>query len=86
MESMSTLRNTIEHIAQLKKERQDILKEMDDLKNLATAKEKALQSEVNMFREELKSLRQLLGVEEPAVQEEQTQKKEPSHKIFSIKK
>jgi cell shape-determining protein MreC len=85
MESMSNLRNTIEHIAQLKKERENILKEIDELKDLAIAKEKALQSEVSMFREELKSLRELLGVEEPAFEQEQTQK-EPPRKTFSTKR
>jgi hypothetical protein len=36
-----------------------------------------LESEVGMLREEVKSLRVLLGGEEPAVEEEPQQKKKP---------
>ena len=45
-------------------ERANLLLEIDELKKMAEAKASALESEVGMLREEVLSLKQLLGVAE----------------------
>jgi hypothetical protein len=62
---MSSLKGTIEKIRSLESERKNILLEIDELKKMADSKAKALESEVSMLREEVKSLRILLNGEEP---------------------
>jgi hypothetical protein len=62
--SMSTLKNIVERLRKLETERNSLLLEIDELKKMADAKAKALESEVGMLREELKSLKVLLGVDE----------------------
>ena len=61
---MSSFKNTIERIKALETERRNLLLEIEELKKMADAKAKALESEINMLRDEVKSLRILLGGEE----------------------
>ena len=61
---MSSFKSTIERIRALETERNNLLLEIDELKRMADAKAKALESEINMLRDEVKSLRILLSGEE----------------------
>ncbi len=61
---MSNFKSTIEKIRALEAERKNILLEIDELRRMADSKAKALESEVGMLREEVKSLRLLLGADE----------------------
>jgi uncharacterized protein YlxW (UPF0749 family) len=61
---MSSLKSVIERLRTLESERNSLLLEIDELKKIADTKAKALESEVTMLREELKSLKVLLGVNE----------------------
>ncbi len=61
---MSSLKNTIELIKALETERRNLLLEIEELKKMADAKAKALESEINMLRDEVKSLRVLLSGED----------------------
>jgi hypothetical protein len=61
---LSSFKTTIERIRALETERQNLLLEIEELKRMADAKAKALESEINMLRDEVKSLRVLLGGEE----------------------
>jgi regulator of replication initiation timing len=62
---MSSFKNVIEKIRSLETERKNILLEIEELKKMADSKAKALENEVSMLREEVKSLRVLLSGEEP---------------------
>ncbi len=64
LESMSSLKSTIERIKALETERANLLLEIEELKKMADAKAKTLESEINMLRDEVKSLRVLLSGEE----------------------
>lgn len=72
---MSSIKTVIEKIRNLETERKNLLLEIEELKKMADAKAKALESEISMLREEVKSLRILLGAEEPEPQSETTAKK-----------
>ena len=61
---MSSFKNTIEQIKALETERRNLLLEIEELKKMADAKAKALESEINMLRDEVKSLRVLLSGED----------------------
>ncbi len=61
---LSNFKSTIEKIRALEAERKNILLEIDELRRMADSKAKALESEVGMLREEVKSLRVLLGADE----------------------
>jgi hypothetical protein len=61
---MSSFKNTVERIRALETERKNLLLEIEELKRMADAKAKALESEINMLRDEVKSLRILLSGEE----------------------
>jgi len=61
---MSSLRNVVERLKTLESERKNLLLEIEELKKMADSKAKALESEISMLREEVKSLRVLLGAEE----------------------
>jgi hypothetical protein len=61
---VSSLKNTIELIKALETERRNLLLEIEELKKMADAKAKALESEINMLRDEVKSLRVLLSGED----------------------
>ena len=60
---MSSLRIITEKIKTLDAEKNNLLLEIEELKKLAESKTMALESEVGMLREEVESLRTLLGVE-----------------------
>jgi len=64
LEFMSSLRNMVERLKGLETERKNLLLEIEELKKMADSKAKALESEISMLREEVKSLRVLLGAEE----------------------
>jgi predicted nucleic acid-binding Zn-ribbon protein len=64
LEFMSSLRNVVERLKGLETERKNLLLEIEELKKMADSKAKALESEISMLREEVKSLRVLLGTEE----------------------
>jgi vacuolar-type H+-ATPase subunit I/STV1 len=59
-----TLRVLREKIKMLETERASLLGEIEELKRVAEARANALETEVNWLREELKSLRELLGASE----------------------
>jgi uncharacterized protein YlxW (UPF0749 family) len=61
---MNNFRNIVEKLKTLETERNNLLLEIDELKKMADSKARALESEVSMLREEVKSLRMLLGTEE----------------------
>jgi uncharacterized protein YlxW (UPF0749 family) len=61
---MSSFKDTVEKIKALEAERKNLLLEIEELKRMADAKAKALESEINMLRDEVKSLRVLLRGEE----------------------
>ncbi|MFP3985759.1 MAG: hypothetical protein ACLFU9_07350 [Candidatus Bathyarchaeia archaeon] len=63
-ELVNTLKNLREKLKTLETERENLLLEIDELKKMAESKANALESEVGMLREEMKSLKQLLGVGE----------------------
>jgi uncharacterized protein YlxW (UPF0749 family) len=60
-ELMQTLRNLREKIKTLETERANLMIEIDKLRKVAESRAMALESEVGMLREEVKSLRELLG-------------------------
>ncbi len=62
---MSAFKNLAERIRALETERRNLMLEIDELKKMADSKAKALENEVSMLREEVKSLRILLGGSEP---------------------
>jgi uncharacterized protein YlxW (UPF0749 family) len=61
---MSNLRGVVEKLKSLETERRNLLLEIEELKKMADSKTRALESEISMLREEVKSLRVLLGAEE----------------------
>ena len=63
-ELMQTLRNLRDRIKTLETERANLMIEIDNLRRVAEARVSALDSEVAMLREEVKSLRDLLGCSE----------------------
>jgi predicted RNA-binding Zn-ribbon protein involved in translation (DUF1610 family) len=63
-EFVSTLKGLREKLKTLETERANLLLEIDGLKKMAEDKANALESEVGMLREEVQSLKQLLGVDE----------------------
>ena len=76
---MINFKSVIERIRNLETERKNLLLEIEELKKMADSKAKALESEVSMLREEVKSLRVLLtgGEEEPGVGFGGKKKKQP---------
>ena len=60
---MSSIKSTVEQIRALEAERENLMLEIEELKKMADAKAKALESEINMLRDEVKELRLLLGGE-----------------------
>jgi hypothetical protein len=61
---MSNFKTVVERIRTLETERRNLMLEVEELKKMADSKAKALESEIGMLREEVKSLRVLLGSEE----------------------
>jgi len=74
VEFMSNFKSIVERIRTLETERKNLLLEIEELKKMADSKAKALESEVGMLREEVESLRVLLGAEEPEVDAGQKKK------------
>lgn len=62
---MSNFKSIIERLRTLDTERRNLLLEIDELKKMADSRADALESEVSMLKEEVKSLRLLLGADEP---------------------
>ena len=60
---MNGIKGTIEQIRTLESERQNLLLEIEELKKMADAKARALESEIGMLRDEVKELRLLLSGE-----------------------
>ncbi len=58
----------------LESERRNLVLEIEELKKMADSRAKALENEVNMLREEVKSLRILLGAGEPELEPEPKKK------------
>ena len=60
---MSSLQKTIEKIKNLETEKKNLLLEIDGLKKMADAKANTLEKEISALREEVKSLKVLMGAE-----------------------
>jgi hypothetical protein len=65
---MSSLKNTIDKIKNLEAEKKNLLVEIETLKKVADAKAVALESEVGLLRDEVKSLKILMNGSEPNIQ------------------
>jgi hypothetical protein len=61
---MSSIKSTVEQIRAMESERKNLMLEIEELKKMAEAKAKALESELNMLRDEVKELRLLLSGED----------------------
>ena len=61
---MNGIKSTIEQIRTLETERKNLLLEIEELKKMADAKARALESEISMLRDEVKELRLLLSGED----------------------
>lgn len=75
---MSNFKSIIERLRSLDTERRNLLLEIEELKKMADSRADALESEVSMLKEEVKSLRLLLGADEP--EPDPVQKKKPLRK------
>jgi seryl-tRNA synthetase len=62
--TVSGIKSSVERIRALEAERRNLLLEIEELKKMADAKANALESEINMLRDEMKELRLLLGGED----------------------
>jgi len=58
---MSSLHKTIEKIKNLEAEKQSLMLEIEELKKMADAKASALETELASLREEVKTLKILMG-------------------------
>jgi regulator of replication initiation timing len=72
---MSSFKNVVDKLKSLENERRNLLLEIEELKKMADSKAKALENEVSMLREEVKSLRVLLGAGEPELPQEPKKKR-----------
>jgi regulator of replication initiation timing len=72
---MSSFKNVVDKLKGLETERRNLLLEIEELKKMADSKAKALENEVSMLREEVKSLRVLLGTGEPEPPQEPKKKR-----------
>lgn len=70
-ELMQTLKNLREKINTLETERSSLMIEIENLRKVAEARVEALEGEVVMLRQEVKSLRDLLGYTEEAEKQKQ---------------
>jgi uncharacterized protein YlxW (UPF0749 family) len=75
LEFMSKLKSVVDKIRALETERKNLMLEIDELKKMADAKAKTLESEISMLREEVKSLRVLLSGEETEPELERKKRK-----------
>ena len=62
---MSSLQKTIEKIKNLETEKKNLILEIEGLKKMADAKANALENEIIALREEVRSLKVLMGPEQP---------------------
>ena len=62
---MSSLQKTIDKIRNLEAEKKDLLLEIEGLKKMADAKAAALEHEIVALRDEVKTLKVLIGPEQP---------------------
>ena len=62
--TLSDFKSTVERIRALETERRNLMVEIEELKKMADSKAKALESEIGMLRDEVKSLRILLSGED----------------------
>jgi regulator of replication initiation timing len=75
---LGDIKSVVERLRNLENERKNLMLEIDELRKMADSKATALESEVSMLREEVRSLRLLLGAEEldpPAIEDPQQKKK-----------
>jgi uncharacterized protein (UPF0335 family) len=63
---VSSLKSTIDKIKSLESEKKSLLVEIEGLKKMADAKANTLESEVSVLRDEVKSLKVLVGPEASA--------------------
>ena len=63
-EFVNTLKNLREKLQKLEGERSSLLVEIDGLKKAAESKANAIENEITMLRDEVKSLKELLGYSE----------------------
>ena len=73
--AMNSIKNTVEQIRALETERQNLMLEIEELKKMADAKARALESEISMLRDEVKELRLLLSGEDETTDENNKKKK-----------
>ncbi len=64
---MSSLQKTIEKIKSLEAEKKNLVLEIENLKKMADAKATSLENDVAALRDEIKSLKILMGPEQPTV-------------------
>ncbi len=62
---MSSLQKTIERIKSLEAEKKNLVLEIENLKKMADAKATSLENDVAALRDEIKSLKILMGPEQP---------------------
>jgi hypothetical protein len=62
---MSSLQKTIEKIKNLESEKKSLLLEIEGLKRMADAKAIALENEIVALRDEVRTLKVLMGSEQP---------------------
>jgi hypothetical protein len=62
---MSSLQKTIEKIKNLESEKKNLILEIEGLKRMADVKATTLENEIVALREEVKSLKVLMGPEQP---------------------
>jgi uncharacterized protein (UPF0335 family) len=63
---VSSLKNTIDKIKSLENEKKNLLVEIEGLKKMADAKVATLENEVGFLRDEVKSLKVIVGPEASA--------------------
>ena len=66
---MGSLKESIEKIKNLEAEKKNLLLEIEGLKKMANEKAVALEKEVGALRDEVKSLKTLIGGSEPKAEE-----------------
>jgi uncharacterized protein (UPF0335 family) len=62
---MSSLQKTIEKIKSLESEKKNLILEIENLRKMADAKATSLENDVAVLRDEIKSLKILMGPEQP---------------------
>ena len=65
---MSSLKSTVDKLKNLEAEKLSLLAEVEELKRIAEAKSNALANEIGSLREEINSLKNLIGSEKPQEQ------------------